>query len=69
MGLTDDPLAGVEDNDAPLTLVDTKAAYRVDPIMAEISRLIDEMDEAQRLQLVGVARVLLRPPRIIGGPE
>lgn len=67
-GWTDDPLYQVADEE-PLTLAEPKAAYSTDPVAVEINRLIEEMDEAQRLQLVGVARVLLRPPRIIGEAE
>lgn len=69
IGWTDDPLYQVEDEEEPDTVMDPKTVRRVDPVLSEINRLIDEMDEAQRLQLVGVARVLLRPPRIIGEAE
>ncbi len=69
IGWTDDPLYQVEDEEEPDTVMDPKTVRRVDPVLSEINRLIDEMDESQRLQLVGVARVLLRPPRIIGEAE
>lgn len=67
-GWTDDPLYQVSDEEPPM-LTDSKAVYRTDPVLSEITRLIEEMDEAKRLQMVGFARVLLHPPRIIGESE
>lgn len=69
MGLTEDPLADMDEEDEPPMLTDSKAVYRTDPVLSEITRLIEEMDEAKRLQMVGFARVLLHPPRIIGESE
>lgn len=65
MGLTDNPLSRVDDEDEPLTLVDPKAAYTTDPATRELLTLIDDMTPGQRTQLVGIARVLATPSRII----
>ncbi len=64
VGWTDDPLYQVAD-DEPLTRVDPKAAYTTDPATRELLTLIDDMTPGQRTQLVGIARVLATPSRII----
>lgn len=65
IGWTDDPLYQVAEEDEPLALVDSKAAYTTDPATRELLTLIDDMTPGQRAQLVGIARVLATPSRII----
>lgn len=69
MGLTDNPLGGIDDeenSEEELTLREASAHYIAeDPTTKELLTLIQEMDAGQRLQFLSIAKVLLHPPRII----
>ena len=66
LGLTDDPLKGVDDEeDEPLTLRERSTPYITDPTMTELLALLQELNPEQRRRFVDAAKLLLGVPRII----
>lgn len=64
VGETD--IATAEEDEEILSLKEARPIYNaIDPTTKELLELIEGMDTAQRRQMVDVARVFFRPPRII----
>lgn len=66
LGLTDDPLKGVDDDeDEPLNLRESSPPYITDPATKELLDLLHELDPEQRRRFIDGAKLLLGVPRII----
>lgn len=66
LGLTDDPLKGVDDDeDEPLNLRESSPPYITDPTTKELLDLLHELDPEQRRRFIDGAKLLLGVPRII----
>jgi len=55
----------VDEEEEELALGEARPPYNLDPTTQELFSLIEGMDTAQRRQMVDVARIIFRPPRII----
>lgn len=66
LGLTDDPLKGVDDDeDEPLNLRESSPPYITDPTTKELLDLLHELEPEQRRRFIDGAKLLLGVPRII----
>ncbi len=55
----------VVEEEEELSLGEARPPYNLDPTTQELFSLIEGMDTGQRRQMVDVARIIFRPPRII----